>query len=80
MKVKITNKKDKTDYYSLNLSKAFGVRSMGHRLVVYYFGVQPFEFSEKEYKFEKVELNGDMTKTYIDEVSIDYIVDNYLLT
>ena len=80
MKVKITNKKDKTDIYSLDLSKAFGVRNMGHRLVVYYFVVQPFEFSEKEYKFEKVELNGDMTKTYIDEVSIDYIVDNYLLT
>lgn len=29
MKVKITNKKDKTDSYSLNLSKAFGVRRMG---------------------------------------------------
>ena len=38
MKVKITNKKDKTDAYSLNLSKAFGVRRMGDALIVYYGG------------------------------------------
>jgi len=77
MKVKITNKKDKTDSYSLNLSKAFGVRTMGHILVVYYFGIQPFEFSDKQYKFEEVEISGD-GKVYYDECSIDYIADNFL--
>ena len=49
MKVKITNKKDKTDAYSLNLSKAFGVRRMGDALIVYYGGSDAmFSFPSKQ--------------------------------
>ena len=58
MKVKITNKKDKTDAYSLNLSKAFGVRRMGDALIVYYGGSDAmFSFPSKQYKFEEVDTS-----------------------
>ena len=61
MKVKITNKKDKTDAYSLNLSKAFGVRRMGDALIVYYGG------SDAMFSFPSKHLNENyiLTHTFI---------------
>ena len=78
MKVKITNKKDKTDVYSLNLSMAFGVRRMGDALIVYYPDCNTmFSFPTKQYKFEAVEMSGD-GKLYYTECSIEYIAEYFL--
>lgn len=78
MKVKITNKKDKTDFYSLNLSKAFGVRRMGDALIVYYSGSDAmFSFPSKQYKFEEIEMSAD-GKAYYTERSIEEIAELFL--
>lgn len=78
MKVKITNKKDKTDSYSLNLSKAFGVRRMGDALIVYYGGSDAmFSFPSKQYKFEEVEMSADGLAHY-NESSIEEIAERFL--
>ena len=78
MKVKITNKKDKTDFYSLNLSKAFGVRRMGDALIVYYGGSDAmFSFPSKQYKFEEVEMSAD-GKAYYNERNIEEIAEYFL--
>ena len=78
MKVKITNKKDKTDVYSLNLSKAFGVRRMGDALIVYYSGSDAmFSFTAKQYKFEEVEMSAD-GRAYYTESRIDEIAESFL--
>lgn len=78
MKVKITNKKDKTDIYSLDLSKAFGVRRMGDALIVYYSGSDMmFSFPSKQYKFEEIEMSADGQAHYI-ERSIEQIAEYFL--
>lgn len=77
MKVKITNKKDKTDYYSLNLSKAFGVRRMGDALIIYYAGFDMFSFTPKQYKFEEIEMSADGQAHYT-ERSIEEIAEYFL--
>lgn len=77
MKVKITNKKDETDVYSLNLSKAFGVRRMGDALIVYYAGFEMFSFPSKQYKFEEIEMSAD-GKAYYTERSIEEIAEYFL--
>lgn len=78
MKVKITNKKDKTDVYSLNLSKALGVRRMGDALIVYYSASDMmFSFLSKQYKFEEIEMSAD-GRAYYTERSIEEIVENFL--
>lgn len=77
MKVKITNKKDKTDFYSLNLSKAFGVRRMGDALIVYYSGSDLFSFQSKQYNFEEIEMSADGKAHYI-ERSIEEIAEFFL--
>lgn len=70
MKVKITNKKDKTDVYSLDLSKAFGVRCMEDALIVYFSGVDVmFSFPLKQYNFEEIEMTVDGTAHYIERSS-----------
>lgn len=77
MKVKITNKKDKTDSYSLNLSKAFGVRRMGDALIIYYAGFEMFSFPSKQYKFEEIEMSADGQAHYTDR-SIEEIAEYFL--
>lgn len=77
MKVKITNKKDKTDAYSLNLSKAFGVRRMGDALIIYYAGFEMFSFPSKQYKFEEIEMSADGQAHYTDR-SIEEIAEYFL--
>lgn len=77
MKVKITNKKDKTDAYSLNLSKAFGVRRMGDALIIYYAGFEMFSFKSNQYKFEEIEMSADGKAHYI-ERSIEEIAELFL--
>lgn len=78
MKVKITNKKDKTDYYSLNLSKAFGVRRMGDALIVYFSGFDAmFSFPSKQYTFEEIEMSADGQAHYT-ERSIEQIAEYFL--
>ena len=78
MKVKITNKKDKTDVYSLNLSNAFGVRRMGDALIVYYSGSDMmFSFPSKQYKFEEVEMSAD-GRAHYSECNIEEIAERFL--
>lgn len=77
MKVKITNKKDKTDAYSLNLSKAFGVRRMGDALIIYYAGFEMFSFKSNQYKFEEIEMSADGQAHYT-ERSIEQIAEYFL--
>lgn len=77
MKVKITNKKDKTDVYSLDLSKAFGVRRMGDALIVYYAGVEMFSFKSNQYKFEEVEMSAD-GRAHYSERNIEEIAEYFL--
>lgn len=77
MKVKITNKKDKTDSYSLNLSKAFGVGRMGDALIIYYAGFEMFSFPSKQYKFEEIEMSADGQAHYTDR-SIEEIAEYFL--
>jgi hypothetical protein len=78
MKVKITNKKDETDVYSLNLSKAFGVRRMGDALIVYYPGYNTmFSFPSKQYKFEEVEMSAD-GRAHYSERNIEEIAEYFL--
>ena len=78
MKVKITNKNDTTDSYSLNLSKAFGVGRMADTLIVYYSGSDArFSFSSKKYKFEEVEMSADGRAHYI-KSSVEEIAERFL--
>lgn len=77
MKVKITNKKDETDVYSLNLSKAFGVRRMGDGLIIYYAGFEMFSFLSKQYKFEEIEMSADGKAHYV-ERNIEEIAERFL--
>lgn len=77
MKVKITNKKDKTDVYSLDLSKAFGVRHMGDALIVYYAGFEMFSFKSNQYKFEEVEMSAD-GRVHYSERNIEEIAEYFL--
>lgn len=77
MKVKITNKKDKTDVYSLDLSKAFGVRRMGDALIVYYAGFEMFSFKSNQYKFEEVEMSAD-GRAHYSERNIEEIAEYFL--
>ena len=77
MKVKITNKKDKTDVYSLDLSKAFGVRRMGDALIVYYAGFEMFSFKSNQYKFEEVEMSAD-GRAHYSESNIEEIAEYFL--
>lgn len=77
MKVKITNKKDKTDVYSLDLSKSFGVRRMGDALIVYYAGFEMFSFKSNQYKFEEVEMSAD-GRAHYSERNIEEIAEYFL--
>ena len=77
MKVKITNKKDKTDVYSLDMSKAFGVRRMGDALIVYYAGFEMFSFKSNQYKFEEVEMSAD-GRAHYSERNIEEIAEYFL--
>ena len=77
MKVKITNKKDKTDVYSLDLSKAFGVRRMGDALIVYYAWFEMFSFKSNQYKFEEVEMSAD-GRAHYSERNIEEIAEYFL--
>ena len=70
MKIKVTNKKAKTDVTIINFAKAVSVGckkgpTKGERILVVNCSNNSFHFREKEYLFEEIEVSMAATVNFV---------------